>query len=809
MTGANGALVGDTFTRRWSLAKAPAASVLARGTLGDPHASFAQTGAVAELRPDREGAYHCVLETYDGCADPVARTFEVEVAWDEACVADADAAFYGYVVPLVVALALAALATLANLPPLRWTHPRQITLDALAVLASRDAAEERAAMVATSVVDAPRLAKEARRRREKAVETRKAARRACFDTLLRDKPFAWNKKNRGARASEEGALDDRGTNRPVGLERGEANANANAPNQRSNAAAVPPPRRGAVPMTERERLAASLLEPKATPLEKLDATLVLLAGFGASAYDLLTRGPRRLYLTCRTSLLRAYAWAFHVPGGWAGVLVRAYLIMELPALLSFAIRPGSLPFARDESAVTEAAFALFLPGLILGPNMTAPETYAATYAASFACVVAAAGGAIGFVLSRFAATFWDATWVVADTVEAGGVTLTMRQMADAERRKEAEAKIRARRVERHKTCGRCVPREVWSDGSDLDVARALEEHFELPAARRFLEEDEDEEGRIESWARVGMRARRFARTLDAFGAFFAGAGSGCVAALATVGFFPATHAGLATALPSATDHGRPWAHVAFDPEVFYASPEHEGLVIVGLSVVFCAFCCAVVHHASTETHVPSARPQRLFELLAACAKLVLTFVGVAWEARLGKEPVRSARAGVIFWAYAHDATLAGVSLALLAAHVATQSVRGDAAGWNQWRAGTFAASAWVGAVSLAAKVVGGFDPANALPFMHPPGVPGGDPPTLRGGGGSSDTTDAFGYDAGGAARWRLLAAATAGGVRTRRVGQRRVLRARLFAAERGGVEPRREKEGGDRRWRIGRRPEDR
>ena len=123
-------------------------------------------------------------------------------------------------------------------------------------------------------------------------------------------------------------------------------------------------------------------------------------------------------------------------------MVRAYLIMELPALLSFAIRPGSLPFARDESAVTEAAFALFLPGLILGPNMTAPETYAATYAASFACVVAAAGGAVGFVLSRFAATFWDATWVVADTVEAGGVTLTMRQMADAERRKEAEARMR-------------------------------------------------------------------------------------------------------------------------------------------------------------------------------------------------------------------------------------------------------------------------------------------------------------------------------------------------------------------------------
>ena len=141
--------------------------------------------------------------------------------------------------------------------------------------------------------------------------------------------------------------------------------------------------------------------------------------------------------------------------------------------------------------------------------------------------------------------------------------------------------------------------------------------------------------------------------------------------------------------------------------MFYASPEHEGLVIVGLSVVFCAFCCAVVYHASTETRVPSARPQRLFELLAACAKLVLTFVGVAWEARLGKEPVQSARAGVVFWAYAHDATLAGVSLALLAAHVATQSVRGDAAGWNQWRAGTYAACAWVGALSLAAKVVGG------------------------------------------------------------------------------------------------------
>jgi len=79
---------GDAFTTAWSVVSAPPASALrgARWT-GGASASFAQRGVVATLRPDREGTYACVAETYDGCAEASTKTFFVDVVWDDACLA--------------------------------------------------------------------------------------------------------------------------------------------------------------------------------------------------------------------------------------------------------------------------------------------------------------------------------------------------------------------------------------------------------------------------------------------------------------------------------------------------------------------------------------------------------------------------------------------------------------------------------------------------------------------------------------------------------------------------------------------------
>ena len=176
---------GDTFTRVWSLDATPRSSILARGTYGDPHASFRQVGSAGELRPDREGSYECVLETYDGCARSTRRTFRVDVTWDETCVTASDARFASYCVPLAVVVFFVVVVGSARLPPLRWTHHRQVAADAAAALAARRTAEERAVMIAASVVDGPRMReREARERRETAA-SRAERRSAAFAVAFR------------------------------------------------------------------------------------------------------------------------------------------------------------------------------------------------------------------------------------------------------------------------------------------------------------------------------------------------------------------------------------------------------------------------------------------------------------------------------------------------------------------------------------------------------------------------------------------------------------------------------------------------
>ena len=81
----------------------------------------------------------------------------------------------------------------------------------------------------------------------------------------------------------------------------------------------------------------------------------------------------------------------------------------------------------------------------------------------------------------------------------------------------------------------------------------------------------------------------------------------------------------------------------------------------------------------------------------------------------------AARTAVIRTAWMHDGALTLIATALLVTHMTTQSLRGDAAGWNQWRAASFGAAAWVGTLCIASKMFG-HDPAY-LPFLGEPFVP--------------------------------------------------------------------------------------
>ena len=171
---------GDAFVTVWSVVSAPPSSALlgARWT-GGARASFSQVGTAATLRPDREGRYACVAETYDGCAEASTKTFFVDVAWDDACLETSRDVMLCLAAPLALAVLCVFASALGGAepentaedtlddgtverkkkrrPPLRWTHPSQVALDALACLASREAAATRARVVAESAVDGPRL----------------------------------------------------------------------------------------------------------------------------------------------------------------------------------------------------------------------------------------------------------------------------------------------------------------------------------------------------------------------------------------------------------------------------------------------------------------------------------------------------------------------------------------------------------------------------------------------------------------------------------------------------------------------------
>ena len=230
---------------------------------------------------------------------------------------------------------------------------------------------------------------------------------------------------------------------------------------------------------------------------------------------------------------------------------------------------------------------------------------------------------------------------------------------------------------------------------------------------------------MESWTRAGLRARKFARAVDRAARACETAGVVAVAVVATVGFLPAAHAGLSTLFPAATDHARPYVYYAKDPNVFYGSDAHTSVLVTGAFVTLVAVSAATYRARVTAETVVALRREPAFEIFAVAVKLAVAFVGVAWEARLGREPVASARDATVRLAWIHDGGVTLAAGALLVAHVAAQSLRGDAAGWNQWRAAPFAATTWIGATSCAAKLYG-YHP-ETFPFLAAPDAPAAGP----------------------------------------------------------------------------------
>ena len=370
-----------------------------------------------------QGKYVAALVVYDGCAEPVTRTFEVTVSWDQGCIDRAGSTLAGLFTPLAIVLLTVLVLGSANLPPLRWTHPRQIALDARAAAAARRNAEEKASIIAEAVVDGPTLrerndwlAGERRRRRG-------VLRATNYDVLLRGVPY------REARRRAVGQLPPTPTKRPVsmgpaaaGPTRGRDRHGTDAANARSAARSIsvtddvavyggargggPGPvtealdfsslspmkapggdskskkqgsRKGPIDaqtgaqtaggvrrMTERERRAQMLNKVVASPLDRARALFTLAGDYVREAYDALTRRPRYLFFRFRSQIVTTWMYFFHVPGGWQGVLLRTHLVLELPALVSLFIRPGTPPFARDGDPQTEGLIdAVAPPPLVL------------------------------------------------------------------------------------------------------------------------------------------------------------------------------------------------------------------------------------------------------------------------------------------------------------------------------------------------------------------------------------------------------------------------------------------------------------
>ena len=407
------------------------------------------------------------------------------------------------------------------------------------------------------------------------------------------------------------------------------------------------------------------------------------------------------------SVTATRVYLFDVPGGANALLLRVFLVLEFPTLMSVFFRKDAPPFARGGDAGARLVAAL-TPGWALGTNAHVASTYLQLCAAFVSSTVAVFGPGCGRVCAAVAARAWQHTWLAADAVEAGGVA------ADA----DAGSETGSRRAERTRRCGAAIPRELWRAAKDSKVLRALEEHLETPAASRSAELDPEEDNRMDAWCRRGLRARSRARRLETVGKQCEAAGVACRLALGTVGFFPAVHASLATLVPMASDHNRPYAYAGFDPNVFYGSVAHLVLAAAGTATCAATFACAAFGAFELSAKVPALRVQPTFEVSCFLLKTAIAAISTVWEARLGKSPSPPPARDAAVLAWVHDGAATCAFVVLAAAHVATQSLRGDARFWNDWRAASLGGSAWTGLVTLAARHFGGFGPVRAFAFLR-------------------------------------------------------------------------------------------
>ena len=461
------------------------------------------------------------------------------------------------------------------------------------------------------------------------------------------------------------------------------------------------------PRNARERRARETLAPRATRRERFRASRALFRDAFESAFDSALRLPRRAYMDFYVSVTATRVYLFDVPGGANALLLRVFLVLEFPTLMSVFFRKDAPPFARGGDAGARLVAAL-TPGWALGTNAHVASTYLQLCAAFVSSTVAVFGPGCGRVCAAVAARAWQHTWLAADAVEAGGVA------ADA----DAGSETGSRRAERTRRCGAAIPRELWRAAKDSKVLRALEEHLETPAASRSAELDPEEDNRMDAWCRRGLRARSRARRLETVGKQCEAAGVACRLALGTVGFFPAVHASLATLVPMASDHNRPYAYAGFDPNVFYGSVAHLVLAAAGTATCAATFACAAFGAFELSAKVPALRVQPTFEVSCFLLKTAIAAISTVWEARLGKEPVAAAARDAAVLAWVHDGAATCAFVVLAAAHVATQSLRGDARFWNDWRAASLGGSAWTGLVTLAARHFGGFGPVRAFAFLR-------------------------------------------------------------------------------------------
>ena len=466
------------------------------------------------------------------------------------------------------------------------------------------------------------------------------------------------------------------------------------------------------PKNARERRVANLLSKKATRPERFLAFKKLSKDIFLNVYDTCT-GPVRVELLkvhVRFTAIRTYL--FQVPGGLVALLIRLYLLIELPTLLGFFFRAHTPPFNRD------GAIGFFTPGWLLGPNAGLGGVYAQLVFAFIGSVFAMIGPGTARVCAVLSTRRWVQVYRAADAVEAGGKPL---RLLDSFSQEECDKKITqhdALRAERTRRCGAVLSKDMWVDASDSAILRQLEDHLETPASLRSGESDQKEDDRMDMWCHRGLKLRTRARLLEKTGSFFRRTGDGCRLGLGTVFFVPAMHCGIKTLTPMASDHDRPYPYLAFDQGVFFSSSLHFFIASVGIFVAVVTFSCACFGSADVSTRNVALRIQPVFEVPSLLIKTAMCAVSSIWEARLGREPVAVAVAGAVRVSQMHDYVITALCVLLLICHVGTQSLRGDAKLWNATRAASFGAAAWTGIVTLLVRSIqsGTFAP-ESFQFM--------------------------------------------------------------------------------------------